>query len=152
MGDEGNAPYCEECQKPVFDSFSTCVILLPVTGEEAALSEACLIRQSYGDTSRFVCVAGFMKPGETAEEAARRELLEEVGLEARSLQYVQSYAYPGRDTLMLGFSCQVDKRPFQLSGEVAEARWFSYSQGAEALSESYVAQKLFYDVFSRQMK
>ena len=73
IGDEGDIPYCEKCSRPLFDMFSTCVLNVVVN----EYNEVLLIRQSYGDTSRYVGVAGFMKVGETPEEAGAREVLEE---------------------------------------------------------------------------
>ena len=70
MGDDGAVPYCERCQKPLFDMFSTCV--LSVVKNPAG--ELALIKQSYGQQETYVGVAGYMKPGETAEEAAAREI------------------------------------------------------------------------------
>lgn len=43
IGDEGAVPYCERCEKPLFDMFSTCVIVLVVNEE----GEAALLRQEY---------------------------------------------------------------------------------------------------------
>jgi 8-oxo-dGTP diphosphatase len=46
---------------------------------------------------QFALPGGFVDPGETTEDAARRELLEETGLEARDLRLVGVYSKPGRD-------------------------------------------------------
>ena len=70
MGDDGAVPYCAQCEKPLFDMFSTCVlsVILNDTGSIA------LIRQSYGQQETFVGVAGYMKPGESGEEHHHRGL------------------------------------------------------------------------------
>ena len=52
--------------------------------------EIALIRQSYGQQEFFVGVAGYMKPGETAEEAAAREITEEIGITPERTEFAFS--------------------------------------------------------------
>ena len=66
MGDDGAVPYCEQCQKPLFDMFSTCV--LSVVKNPAG--ELALIKQSYGQQETYVGVAGYMKCGRSARRLA----------------------------------------------------------------------------------
>lgn len=138
LGDDGLVPWCEACGRPWWESFTTSVICA-VRNERG---DVALIRQSYGDTARFVCVAGIMKPGESAEDAARREIQEEIGQEAESLRFVRSYPMAQRDMLMLGFEARVKEAPFRLSGEVAEARWFAPGEAMEKLKNARIARKL----------
>ena len=56
VGDEGEIPFCQGCERPWFDSFYTCVLSVVVNENDEVL----LIRQSYGDTAKYVGVAGFM--------------------------------------------------------------------------------------------
>ena len=76
LGDEGMVPWCDKCGKPWFDMFSTCVIALVANERDEVL----LQRQAYISTRYCNLVSGYMAPGETAEEAARREIKEETGL------------------------------------------------------------------------
>lgn len=108
IGDEGAVPYCASCGCALFDSPRPCVIVLAVNEKD----EAVLIRQSYVSKKRSVCVAGYIKPGERAEETAVRELLEETGLCAESLRYIGSYPHTEKELLMLGFAARVKKRRF----------------------------------------
>lgn len=131
IGDEGLIPYCESCQRPWFPFSYPCVICLAVSEE----GEIALIRQTYA-TERFVCVAGFINHKETAENAAIREIGEEIGLEVLDLRYVSSYYYEKNDNLMLGFAARVRKAPFRLSeNEVETARWFSADEAVKELSK-----------------
>lgn len=141
MGDEGFVPFCESCERPWFSFSYPCVICL-VENEEG---EIALIRQTYA-TERFVCVAGFIAQGETAEHAARREIAEEIGLEVQELTYVGSYFYRKNDDLMLGFAAQVKKAPFTLSeNEVESARWFSVTDAAKELEKGCTGKELLRD-------
>ena len=75
IGDEGLMPWCDRCKRPLFDIFSTCIIALAVDEER----NVALLRQGYISTQHYVLVSGYMKPGESAEECAAREIGEELG-------------------------------------------------------------------------
>lgn len=137
IGDEGEIPYCDVCKRPWFDMFSTCVLSVVVNEYDEVL----LIRQSYGDTERYVGVAGFMKVGETPEEAAEREVLEETGLKAQSIRYTDSAFYEGRDQLMLGMLVRVKKAECNISGELLEARWFGMDEAVKTVREGSIIQR-----------
>lgn len=137
IGDEGDIPYCEKCSRPLFDMFSTCVLNVVVNENKEVL----LIRQSYGDTSRYVGVAGFMKVGETPEEAGAREVLEETGLTAESIRYIDSAFYDGRDQLMLGLLARVKKADTNISGELLEAKWFSFEEAVKTVRDGSIIQR-----------
>lgn len=139
IGDEGLIPYCETCNIPLFEMFSTCVLSIVVN----ELDEVALIQQSYGNP-RFAGVAGYMKCGETAEESAKREVIEEIGLTPESVTFLESHWYDGKDMLMLGFLARVKKADFRLSGEVAQAKWFSLEEAARTVREGSIVQKLIY--------
>lgn len=138
IGDEGRMPYCEQCGVPLWEMFRTSVICAVVNEYE----EIALIRQSYVSKQNYVCIAGVMKPGETAEEAAVREIKEEIGLETESLTYIRSYAYEKKDMLMLGFRAEVKKADFRLSGEVDSAEWIPCRKAQELLRENGIAWQL----------
>jgi len=123
-GDEGNVPWCPSCERPWFDQFAVCVIALVVNerGEIAILRQR-YISQTYGNL-----VSGYMKPGESAEECARREIQEELGLPAASLEFVRTYWFEKKDMLMVGFFARVTGRDLRLSSEVDSAQWVSVSQ------------------------
>ena len=138
VGDEGELPYCEKCNRPWFDTFSSCVLSVAVNED----NEVLLIRQSYGDTSRFVGVAGFMKCGESAESAAVREIKEETGLECKDICFIKSIFYEGRDQLMLGFLARVRQAELNISSEVSEGRWFDIDTAINTVRQGSIIQEL----------
>ena len=79
---------------------------------------------------RFSCLAGFVEPGESAEGAVAREVLEEVGIQIRDISYVGSQPWPFPGSLMLGFTALADPaQPLVTDpAEIAEARWFTREQ------------------------
>lgn len=140
VGDEGEIPFCESCGRPWFSFSYPCVICLLTDGE----GRFALIRQTYA-TKNYVCVAGFIKERETAEQTAAREVREETGLEVLKLRYINSYYYPKHDNLMLGYVCTVKPGAFTLSGEVERAGWFTLEEARELLSHGTVGKELLKD-------
>ena len=58
----------------------------------------------------YSCLAGFVEPGETLEEAVHREVREEVGVSLADVRYVASQPWPFPHSLMLGFTADVGGR------------------------------------------
>jgi NAD+ diphosphatase len=84
-------------------------------------------RQAVWPPGRFSILAGFVEPGESAEAAVEREVLEEVGLRVTDIRYVGSQPWPFPQSLMLGFVARAED-PGDLvldPDEIEEARWFS---------------------------
>ena len=138
IGDEGMIPYCADCEIPLWDLFPTCIIAAVVNKE----SEIALLRQNYVSATSYVCVAGVMKLGESAEDTIIREVKEEIGLNVESLEYIKSYPYEKKEMLMLGFKAVVEKGEFMLSGEVDSVEWVSYEHALEKLREGSIAWQL----------
>ena len=138
IGDEGMMQYCPTCEIPLWDMFSTCTICAVVN----EFKEVALIRQSYVNTTNYVCVAGYMKMGESAEDTACREIEEEIGLKVEKLTLVRSYPYEKKGLLMLGFKAEVKKAEFKLSGEVDSVAWFGYDEVLEKIREGSIAWQL----------
>ena len=144
MGDDGAVPYCESCQKPLFDMFSTCVLSV-VRDPDGRIA---LIRQSYGQQETFVGVAGYMKPGETAEDAALREIAEEIGIAVHNLRFLFSAWHEKRGQLMLCFCAETDGSAFRLSQEVSEARWFSPEDACGAVRSGSIIERVVHAAVS----
>lgn len=145
IGDDGNVPFCEQCNRPWFDIFYNCVIVLAKRGDKYAL-----IRQHSGDGAisedRYVCVSGYIKTGETAEQAAVREVTEELGLKPLSVRFVATYAYNKKPMLMTGFLAELPTGEFSLSDEIITAHWFDENEAEIKLSCSSVAKLLLNDI------
>lgn len=83
-----------------------------------------------GRPVRYWCLAGFVEPGESAEEAVTREVFEEVGVWVTDVRYFGSQPWPYPGSLMLGFTALADPtapvRPD--ATEIASARWFTRAE------------------------
>jgi NAD+ diphosphatase len=112
---------CPECRASHFPRTDPVVIMLSVRGEYGVLGRN---RRRAGN--RFSCLAGFMEPGETFEEAVRRETFEEAGVRVGNVRYLACQPWPFPSSLMTGFLCEALTEEITVDPEeLAEARWFS---------------------------
>ena len=66
-----------------------------------------------------------MEAGETIEEALKREVKEEVGLNVKDLEYFGSQSWPFPNSLMIGIICKYDSGEIKVDGnEITKAKWF----------------------------
>jgi NAD+ diphosphatase len=88
---------------------------------------ACLLgRQAGWPEGRWSTLAGFVEPGESLEDAVRREVAEEAGVRVGEVHYHSSQPWPMPASLMVGFTATALDRTIELrDGELADARWFT---------------------------
>ena len=91
-----------------------------------------LARQKGWPDSLHSCLAGFVEPGESAEETVAREVKEEAGVTVHGITARGSQPWPYPCSLMLGFWARTDDPTLDLADdELAEAGWFSRAQLAD---------------------
>ena len=118
--DGSEEKYCDDCDQVFFRSPSPCVIVM-VTNENKVL----LARGIGWEHPYWALISGHLRSGETAEEAAVREVREEVGLGVYRLEFVKTYATEYRDLLMIAFKAVTEDDSIKKSQELEDARWFS---------------------------
>lgn len=120
----GRLLHCVSCETDYYPRINPCVIVLVTDGDRILLA-----RSSRHGATFFSCLAGFIEPGETAEEAVAREVYEEAGIQIKNIRYVKSQPWPFPSQLMLGFYADYaggDLNP--CPEELAEAGWFDVGQ------------------------
>ncbi|HYS45280.1 MAG TPA: NAD(+) diphosphatase, partial [Rhizomicrobium sp.] len=119
FADGGYRRQCPNCGAEHFPRTDPVVIMLPV------LENECLVgRNLRFPPQLYSAFAGFVEPGESMEEAVRRELREEVGLEVGAVSYHAAQPWPFPSSLMLGCYAQALSRDFEIDGhEIGAARW-----------------------------
>jgi NAD+ diphosphatase len=128
MSKGGYVRHCTDdaCKAEHFPRTDPVTIMLVIDGEHCLLG-----RQPKFPAGFYSALAGFLEPGETIEEAVRREVKEEAGINVGQVRYVASQPWPFPSTLMIGCFAEalgtdiiIDKT------ELDDARWFSRAECA----------------------
>lgn len=115
------AKKCPQCNALFFPNASPAIIVAVTRGHQILLAHNRNFRPGV-----FSLLAGFVDPGETLEQAAVREVREEVGVEIGGLRYVSSQPWPFPNSLMLGFRAQYVSGELAVDGkEIEQAGWFT---------------------------
>ncbi|KAA0071651.1 NAD(+) diphosphatase [Rhodanobacter sp. T12-5] len=98
---------------------------------------ACLLgRQAGWPSGRYSTLAGFVEPGESLEDAVRREVAEESGVIVDEVRYHSSQPWPMPASLMVGFIARaVSRRISMRDHELEDARWFTPEQIASGIAD-----------------
>ncbi len=109
----------EACGAEHFPRTDPVVIMLVTAGDK------CLLGRGIGwPEGQFSALAGFMEPGETIEEATRREVFEESGVKVGEVAYVKSQPWPFPSSLMIGVQAEALTTDITLdTDELVEAMW-----------------------------
>jgi len=119
----GHSRRCVNDGSEHFPRLDPAVIMLVTDPDDRCL----LARNAMWPERRVSILAGFVEPGESAEQAVAREVHEETGVVVGDARYVGSQPWPMPHSLMLGFRARatgsleitVDTH------EIVEAHWFS---------------------------
>jgi NAD+ diphosphatase len=112
---------CGACGAQHFPRTDPVAIMLVAHGGRCLLG-----RQSRFVPGMYSCLAGFIEPGETIEDAVRRETLEEAGVRVGAVRYLASQPWPFPASLMIG--CVAEALTDELTidrDELEDVRWFT---------------------------
>ncbi|MCB0107789.1 MAG: NAD(+) diphosphatase [Caldilineaceae bacterium] len=117
------------CGKQIFPRTDPAIIVLVRSGDRCLLA-----RQPSWPAGRYSVIAGFVEPGESLEDAVKREVMEEAGIAVGQIQYHSSQPWPFPSSLMLGFMADATTTEFHfIDDELEEARWLTREQIAAEL-------------------
>lgn len=119
----GNSRRCAnaDCDRVFFPRVDPAIIVLVTDGTRCLLG-----RQSSWPEGRYSTLAGFVEPGESLEDAVRREVFEETNIRVGNIRYHSSQPWPFPSSLMLGFTASAESDDIALNdGELEDANWFT---------------------------
>lgn len=133
MGDAGYKRVCGACAREHFPRTDPVVIMLAVRGDKCLLG-----RQSRFPPGTYSALAGFVEPGETIEDACRRELMEEARIAAGAVRYHSSQPWPFPSSLMIGLIAEALSEEIALDDdELEDARWFTRDEARLMLEDRH---------------
>ena len=126
----GHELVCDNCGRSQFPRTDPAVIMAITRGEPGSDDESVLLgRQANWPTTQWSTLAGFCEPGETLEDAVRRETYEEAGVRVGEVAYFGSQPWPMPASLMLAFTGRATSEEIHVDGaEIEDARWFTRAE------------------------
>jgi NAD+ diphosphatase len=124
LEDAGYRRCCPACQANHFPRTDPVAIIVVRHGSRLLLG-----RQPTFQPGMYSALAGFIEPGETIEDAARREVLEEAGIRVGAVRYLQSQPWPFPSSLMIGLIGDALSTDIAIDAtELEDARWFDAAE------------------------
>jgi NAD+ diphosphatase len=126
---------CGACGAQHFPRVDPVAIMLVEYPDEAG-GQLLLGRQTRFPPRSYSALAGFVEPGESIEDAVRREVYEEAGVRVGEVGYIASQPWPFPSQLMLGCLGVAESLDLAIdTTEIEDARWFTRDEVAEAMEK-----------------
>jgi NAD+ diphosphatase len=136
---------CPECGLMNFPRLAPAVITLVERDGKALLARNAAFVGGF-----YSIIAGFVEPGESLEEAVRREIREEVGIEVRDIAYFGSQPWPYPHSLMIGFTAKWESGEISPDPtEIADAGWFAPDEFPQIPGKISISRQLIDDFVDR---
>ncbi len=133
MVDGGWKRACPACKVEHFPRTDPVVIMLAVRGDKGLLG-----RSGRFAATMWSCLAGFVEPGESVEDAVRRETLEEAGVKCGRVKYLFTQPWPFPMSLMIGCHAEALNDDITMdTNELVDCRWFSKDECAAMLMRKH---------------
>ena len=128
-------PWCDSCKAWRYPIFNTAVSMVVMDEKK----EKILLIRQYGRPA-YVLVAGYVNRGEDAEDAAAREIREELDMTVSSLRFNHSHYFAPSNTLMLNFTATVSEEQPHPNREVDDWAWFSLEEAMANIKPGSLAE------------
>ncbi len=124
---------CPTCKAEHFPRTDPVAIMLTIDGDRCLLG-----RGAQFPVNRYSCLAGFVEPGESFEDAVRRETYEETRIRTGRVRYLFDQPWPFPSSLMIGCLAEATSTEITIDpNEIADARWFDRDEVRQMLSETH---------------
>lgn len=119
-GDKERSIICPKCGNTVYPRISPVVIVAVHNGDKLLMAH-----NIDNPNPRLFLISGFVEIGESLEQAAHREVLEEAGVKIKNLKYFGSQPWPFSDSLIAGWTAELDGDDtiHRQEAELSEAKW-----------------------------
>ena len=125
---------CDDCGAEHFPRVDPVAIMLAVHGDKCLMGRGKTWRPGF-----WSCLAGFVEPGETIEQAAAREIFEEAGVRCSApADYLFCQPWPFPNSLMIGLILQADDDKLTIDeNELETARWFTRDEAKAMMAGTH---------------
>lgn len=134
----GHARICTSCEHTTYPRISPAVIVLVEHLPTNGAAPKCLLgkgQRSWGNIRSTL--AGFVEVGETLEEAVKREMKEEAGIDVFNIRYMASQPWPFPSSLMVGFYAESSTLDIAIDGEeILEADWYTVKEMEDLVQQN----------------
>ena len=138
--EEETSLVCPDCHNIIFPRIEPCIIVLVNRGNDILLA---LHRNRI--SKYYSCIAGFMEAGESAEQAVRREIMEETGISVKNIRYFGSQSWPFPSQLMLAFTAAYESGEIHIQeSELQRAAWFPRNNCPATPPKGSIAYRLIH--------
>jgi NAD+ diphosphatase len=135
------ASMCPNCRQRYYPQIAPCIIVAIRRGDEILLAQHKRHRNGI-----HTVLAGFVEVGETLEQAAAREIMEESRVQIKNLRYVASQPWPFPHSLMVAFMADYAGGELQHDPkELLNAGWYRYDNLPQLPPAGTVARRLIED-------
>jgi NAD+ diphosphatase len=135
----GHMMVCTACEAQHFPRTDPAVIMLVTRGDRALLGHS----QRFPRANMYSTLAGFVEPGESLEEAVRREVFEEAGIRVGAVQYHSSQPWPFPGNIMLGFYGEGLTEDITIDPEeMIDVRWFSREEIRDPAAHDFALPRM----------
>ena len=112
--------FCQKCGNKIYPKICPVVIAAVTDGDRLLMT-----KYAHRGYQKYALVAGFIEIGETAEDAVKREVMEETGIKVKDIKYYKSQPWGFSESLLFGFFAQLDGNPGITidKNELSEAVW-----------------------------
>lgn len=157
---DGNNQYCRKCSAPLhkiensvekkckscnisyFPDSTPAVIVLIRKG-----SQILMARSPHFAKDMYALIAGFVEMGETAEEAVHREVMEEVGIKIKNIQFFSTQNWPFPGSFMIAFTAEYESGEIKIDpNEIEHADWFNLDKLPKIPTYASISRKLILSI------
>jgi NAD+ diphosphatase len=136
--EDERARICDDCRLVSYPRISPAVIVAVIRDDRLLLARSTRFASSFHSV-----LAGFVETGETLEEAVRREVFEEVGIDVRNIHYFGSQPWPFPDSLMVAFTAEYAGGEITLDDdEIVTADWYRATELPRIPGKISIARRL----------